>query len=271
MSKLSKLSQALKILLQKPYMINKVIDSEDVHKDAVLSISNNYQEGLPTIDFTEVLPNFNATINPYSFLDGGSMITDLALLKGMAKKYNDCTYFEIGTWRGESVANVAETAKECFTLNLSNERLREIGLREEYIAQQSFYSKNLNNVVHLKGDSATFDFSPYHGKCDVVFVDGDHHYEAVKRDTAIAFQLIKDKNSVIVWHDYAHNPEKTRWDVFRGILEGTPKNKRKQLYHVSNTMCALFTQKTYQMIDKSKLIIPTKKFEVQVKALEIKK
>lgn len=269
MSKLNKLIQAVKILVQKPYMINKVIDNEDVHQDEVLKIGSQFKEGIPTIDLIEVLPNFNETINPYSFLDGGSLLTDLALLKGLAKKYTDCTYFEIGTWRGESVANVAETAKQCFTLNLPDNRLREIGLREEYISQQSFYSKNLNNITHLKGDSANFDFSPYYGKCDVVFIDGDHHYDAVKRDTALAYQLLKDETSVIVWHDYAHTPETVRWDVFRGILEGTPQDKRKNLYHVSNTMCAIYSTTQYNELDKSKLIIPTKKFEVNLKALNL--
>jgi len=266
MSKLNKLSQAFKILLQKPYMINKVIDNEDVHQEAVLNISSNYSEGLPTVDLIEVLPNFKETINPYSFLDGGSLITDLALLKGLTKEYTGATYFEVGTWRGESVANVAPVAKECFTLNLPNERLKEIGLREEYISQQSFYSKGIENVVHLKGDSETFDFSPYYGKCDVVFIDGDHHYEAVKRDTSIAYKLLKDNSSVIVWHDYAHTPETVRWDVFRGILDGSPKEQRQHLYHVSNTMSALFSTKKYSPVDKTKLIIPTKKFEVNIEA-----
>lgn len=263
MSKLSKILKAFKILMQKPYMINKVLDNEELHKEAVLKLSDQYQNGIPTIDFIDVLPNFNETINPYSFLDGGSLITDLALLKGLAKKYTDCTYFEIGTWRGESVANVSPVAKECFTLNLSNERLKEIGLREEYISQQSFYSKELKNVTHLKGDSSTFDFRPYYGKCDVVFIDGDHHYDAVKRDTKIAFNLLKDENSVIVWHDYAHTPETVRWDVFRGIIEGTPEEKRKHLHHVSNTMCAIYTNQPYQHINKKQLIIPTKKFEIK--------
>lgn len=266
MSKLGKLLKAVKILAQKPYMINKVIDDENIHKDAVLNHFSEFSEGLPTIDIISLFPNFKTTINPYSFLDGGSLITDLALLKELVKKRPNCTYFEIGTWRGESVANVAADTKECFTLNLSNDRLKEIGLREEYISQQSFYSKNIENVAHLKGDSATFDFSPYHKKIDVVFIDGDHHYEAVKRDTAIAFNLLKDENSVIVWHDYAHTPETVRWDVFRGIIEGTPKEMRNKLVHVSNTMCSLFTNEKHPVLDKSRLIIPTKKFEVEITA-----
>ena len=63
MSKLNKLIQAVKILVQKPYMINKVIDNEYVHQDEVLKIGVQYKEGIPTIDLTEVLPNFNETIN----------------------------------------------------------------------------------------------------------------------------------------------------------------------------------------------------------------
>lgn len=43
-------------------------------------------EGLATVDFLEILPNFNDTITHYTVLSHGSMISDYALLKGLAKK-----------------------------------------------------------------------------------------------------------------------------------------------------------------------------------------
>ena len=65
-----------------------------------------------------------------------------------------------------------------------------------------------------------FDFSAYKGKMDFVFIDGDHHYESVLKDSATAFELLKDDHSIIAWHDYTNGPETIRWEVFHGILTG---------------------------------------------------
>ena len=230
MSKFNKLIKALRILIKQPYMINKVIDDESIHQEIITNKNPQLQKGFPVVDLIDILPNFDTTITPFSFLDGGSLITDLALLQGLTKQQTNCTYFEIGTWRGESVANVAPMAQKCFTLNLSNEMLSKLGYNEEYIAQQEFFSRNLKNVTHLKGNSMNFDFSPYYKKCNLVFVDGDHHYESVLNDTQIAFQLLKDENSIIVWHDYASSPGKIRWDILRGIYDGTPNDKKNKLF-----------------------------------------
>lgn len=269
MTKLQKLIKVTQLIIKKPYLLNHILNDDKEDQQKLVSNNPEYKNGLPTIEIIQLFPNFKETINPYSFLDGGSLVTDIALLKGLAKQKQNCIYFEIGTWRGESVTNVASVAEKCYTLNLSNEDLKEMGFQQKYLNQQGFYSNGLDNVTHLKGNSATFDFSPYYGKCDIVFVDGDHAYEAVKRDTEIAFKLLKDENSIIVWHDYAYNPETVRWDVFRGILEGSPKDKTKHLKHVSNTMCAIYNTKQFGVIEKSNLITPTKKFEVTIEAKTI--
>ena len=57
-------------------------------------------------------------------------------------------------------------------------------------------------IQQLVGDSASFDFSPYHGTVDLVFVDGSHAYPYVRNDTEVAFQLLKSEGGTIVWHDY---------------------------------------------------------------------
>jgi predicted O-methyltransferase YrrM len=56
-------------------------------------------------------------------------------------------------------------------------------------------------VKRLYGDSATFDYSPWHGKVDLFFIDGAHSYEYVKSDTLNALRCTRP-GSVIVWHDY---------------------------------------------------------------------
>ena len=56
-------------------------------------------------------------------------------------------------------------------------------------------------VNQLYGDSRTFDFCPFDGKVNFMFIDGDHSYETVKQDTAHALRMIAP-GGMIVWDDY---------------------------------------------------------------------
>lgn len=53
----------------------------------------------------------------------------------------------------------------------------------------------------LFGDSATFDYSPYHGRVDLFFIDGAHSYEYVASDTGNALRCCRP-GGIIAWHDY---------------------------------------------------------------------
>lgn len=87
-----------------------------------------------------------------------------------------------------------------------------------------------DQITQLYGNSIEFDFSPYHGKCDLVFVDGSHAFEYVLADTRNA-RLPARENGLIIWHDYGewpevalalnylHQTEKDLWNFFR--IEGT--------------------------------------------------
>ncbi len=215
-----------------------MLDEEDLHEKEVKSVLG-LKDGLKEIDFFQLWSEEKEEIQPFAFLDGGSLPTDLALLRILAKKIKAESYFEIGTWRGESVSNVAPLVKNCFTLNLSTEQMRIRGWAEDYIQLHGHYSKLHPNITHLHGDSREFDFTSYRGKMDLVFVDGDHHYDSVVKDTQTAFQLIRP-GGIIVWHDYGNSPENIRWNVAHAILEGCPKEKRKDLFAISNTLCATY-------------------------------
>ncbi len=269
MNKLFKLLKALGLILKQPSLLNILLDNSAVNKQEVIK-SYNLPQGLKTVDINHLLPNFNETVEPFSYLDGGSTPIDLALLKGLAKSKKECMYFEIGTWRGESVANVANVAKHCTTLNLPDEDMLKMGLNRGYVALHRFFSKDLKNVTHLQGNSKEFDFASLNQKFDLIFIDGDHHYESVKTDTTNAFKLLKDQESIIVWHDYGNNPTDIRWDVFRGIMDGTPKDKRSCLYRVSNTLCAIYLPGSVE----SKYIVPFSPpdnyFSISIKANSIR-
>ncbi|HOV10911.1 MAG TPA: class I SAM-dependent methyltransferase [Bacteroidales bacterium] len=241
MSKFSKAFKALRLIVHRPYLLNLINDDEEVKKNYV---TQKYRlgKGLPTADILNYMPD-EEDIFPYSFLEGSSLPTDFALLRSICRKNNVDDYLEIGTWRGESVANVAPLAKNCYTLNLPDEEMRKAGLDEAYIAMHRFFSKDLPNVTHLQANSMTFDFASLNKKFDLIFLDGDHHSEAVAHDTKMAFSLLKDENSVIVWHDYGLTTETPRYEVLTGILDGCPAECIQHLYHISNTLCAIYTRK----------------------------
>lgn len=269
MSKLSKLFKALSLILKQPSLLNKIMDDADVNKSEVIA-RYGLPDGLPVIDICELLPGFSETVDPFCYLDGGSMPIDLALLKGLAKQIPNCEYFEIGTWRGESAANVASVVAHCTTLNLPDAEMISMGLSKKYVDLHRFFSKDLANVTHLQANSQTFDFKSIGKQFDLLFIDGDHHYESVKNDTKAAFSLLKNENSIIVWHDYGHTPNDVRWDVLKGILDGTPENKRKYLYHVSNTLCAIYTTKPLHTYKQETIEVPTKKFKIEISAQNVK-
>jgi predicted O-methyltransferase YrrM len=266
MSKIGKLFRAIQLIAQQPALLNHVLDDNEVWKKYVVK-KYNLPDGLPMVQLHHLFPRFDVEIPVFAFLDGGSLPTDIALLMQFAANIPECNYFEIGTWRGESVVNVAHKAKHCTTLNLSDDEMQQIGMSEEYIALTAFFSKEKKNITHLRGNSKTYDFAGLNQKYDLIFIDGDHHYEMVKNDTARVFEYLVHEKSIVVWHDYAKNPESVRFEVLAGILDGIPKHFQKTLFHAANTITAVYSS---QSLQKGKLrypVSPKNYFEVRIKNL----
>ena len=131
MNKFKKIFLAIKLLSKKPSLINLIIGSDE-RWDGYLLKKHPKKTRLPIVSIEDIIPDFNETLHTFSFLGGGSLPTDIMLLKGLCAKTPNSNYFEIGTWRGESVVNVAETAKECFTLNLSKQEISDLGMSKKY-------------------------------------------------------------------------------------------------------------------------------------------
>ncbi len=239
MDKLRKSIQIFKSIIKNPRVLNLLLEDNEYWYGRILKKNKEYTP-FPLISLQDLDDDFLQTINPYSFMDGGSLITDLALLKILAKAKKDCTFFEIGTWRGESVANLSEDCSECFTMDLPDNEKQALGMSKEYIALHAILSKHLKNVTHIKANSFHYDFSSLNRKFDLIFIDGDHHYKAVVNDTKLVFQHLVHDNTVVVWHDYAYNPGKVRNEVFAAISDSVESTKHHHLYYVKNTLCAVY-------------------------------
>ncbi|MEJ7662347.1 MAG: class I SAM-dependent methyltransferase [Hymenobacter sp.] len=112
--------------------------------------------------------------------------TDLLLLRAWLRRVPGCRYFEIGTWRGERRQRGRRSRHRAHPQPERRE-MRALRLSERYIELHGHFSRPLPNVTHLHGNSRHLDLAGLNadaGPFDLVFIDGDHRYDAVRRDTA---------------------------------------------------------------------------------------
>ena len=263
MGKIRKAFRALWWIIQKPVLLNRVLSDEDSWKQYVKR-KYSIDSGLPVIGMESLTGDVTISVGPMTFLDGGSLPTDIMLLAGLAQDIPECRYFEIGTWRGESVATVSSRAKECFTLCLTDEQMRRMGMHEHTIRSHLLFSKQIPNVTHLRGDSRSFDFGSMERKFDLIFIDGDHHYDFVLQDTRKVFRHLAHENSVVVWHDYGFYPDRVRFEVMAAILDGAGPERAGKIYHVAHTLCAVYTGKSHPAEPAVFPVIPKEYYDLQI-------
>ena len=167
------------------------------------------------------------------------------LVAGYAPK----TIFEIGTYNGFTTLHMAvNSPDDCkiYTLDLppgydltkaqgnSYDDVLVMQLSQASIAKRFYKNHPLSHkVVELFGDSSAFDFSPYYGKIDLVFIDGNHSMEFIKKDSANAFKMLSD-NGLIIWHDFDYIIHKDVFNFLRALSKDDP------IYSVPNTRFAVF-------------------------------
>lgn len=271
MKKLHLIIPFFRILITKPSILLKAIYHAVIKYDRKVWVSAKFKmsNGLPEIDILDLFPNLHETVDPFSNLYGTSLPIDMAILKLFSKRFIDCDYLEIGAWRGESLANVAPLVRSCTSISLSDADMKKYGWGEQFTKLQRLFSHPFQNINHIEANSREFDFLKLKKKFDLIFIDGDHSFEGVKSDTENAFKLLKDESSIIIWHDYTANYEHIDWEVFAGILAGAPHGKMNKIYHISNSLCAIYLDsqiKSHRFIYPS---YPDKNFKMEIRGERI--
>lgn len=131
--------------------------------------------------------------------------------------------FEFGTFDGRTTLNLAANAAagaRVHTLDLPAEAAGATAAALEpddlqYVRKAEsgtrYRGSDLESAIEqLYGDSATFDYAPYVGAMDFVFVDASHAYDYVINDSLRAIELLGALGGTILWHDYARWPGVTR-------------------------------------------------------------
>lgn len=162
----------------------------------------------PTIDTTQV-----TLLHPLP-RPGGVRSEELVLLACLVRHLQPKRLVEIGTGEGRTTLNLALNAPpdaEIITLDLppdapspnpqqSGPDYRQLGISEPGVL---FRSHPLAHKIRLVlADSTRFDWSPYKGSVDFIFIDGAHDYESVLKDTENALSILRP-GGVILWHDYS--------------------------------------------------------------------
>lgn len=138
-------------------------------------------------------------------------IVSLCLLCSILKPK---TVFEVGTLHGYTAYHFALNSgadTTVYSLDLPKGEKIEPALRTTIVdaahigaafSEYCFSGKPEEQKVRLLfGDSARFDYTPYHDSVDLFFIDGAHSYEYVKSDTLHALRCCKP-GGVIAWHDF---------------------------------------------------------------------
>lgn len=170
---------------------------------------------IPEIDPASLIGNtVNLRLPAPETRDGNVSLLELIILAQLTRRRAPQNIFEIGTFDGRTTLTMAANAPEesiVRTLDLPSgevpRALQESGGDRKYIGKvktgERFFGKpEAKKIVQLFGDSATFDFSPYKGAVDFIFVDGAHEYRYILSDSKYALH-IRSPSGIIVWHDYS--------------------------------------------------------------------
>ena len=202
-------------------------------KQAAKTVENIDVNRITGIEKVEV----SLTVNSY----------DRAVLCAISRMLHPKTFFEIGTYLGDTTLAVARNnpGTQVYTLDLPSPEERKaaaLEMTDEYLFERwdrgsAFKGTPESARIHvLTGDSAAFDFSPYAGKIDMAFIDASHSYSYVKADTEAVLGMLSP-DGVILWHDYPAYPGIY---AYLNELGGMPGRK---IYHISNTGLAFSSRR----------------------------
>ncbi|VAX35695.1 hypothetical protein MNBD_UNCLBAC01-502 [hydrothermal vent metagenome] len=176
------------------------------------------------------------------------------VMSGLVAHLQPKTIFEIGTYNGFTTMHFAQNTPDetkIYTLDLppnfsltdtnetdltkySYDDLLVVKLSNENINNRAYHGTPAEKkITELFGSSLDYDFSPYHKKIDLIFIDGNHALKYVQSDTENAFKMLSP-NGVIIWHDFDYIIHR---DIFKYLNRLVKEHK---IYSIPNTRFALY-------------------------------
>ena len=173
---------------------------------------------LAQVSWPQVLKSRPIELAETAKSDGNVRLSELAILALAAREVvPGSEIIEIGTFDGRTALNLAINAPpgvSIATLDLPADQPSALAIEQSerrYVDKPAPGARlrscggpwrpYAERVVQLRGDSATFDWSPHVGRAGLVFVDGSHAYDYVRKDSETAMRLVRP-GGVVLWHDY---------------------------------------------------------------------
>jgi len=218
------------------------------------------EKKIPSVRLCDVFPPEleKGSIQLQNFLGhwGNVSVEEVCKIALIARFLKPKKVFEFGTYNGMTTLQIAlNTPAEAkvYTLDLppgiaNRTKFRLKGLdrlvSEEFRAKfhtglGSYFKGHpvAGKIIQLLGDSATFDYSPFYGQIDLIFIDGAHDYENKKSDSENALKMVAPKG-VILWHDaYAV----VNYEVTKYLIE---LSDRLSLFHLRGTSLVAYLNRT---------------------------
>jgi predicted O-methyltransferase YrrM len=200
---------------------------------------------LPKLPVSEVLSDpLCITLHNPAQKGGNVSFLELAVLVDMARSRKVEKVFEIGTFDGRTARNLAAAIPEMgrvYTLDLPAAMVDETAFKlargeDAFVKKPGSGSQfagtaEESKIEQLLCDSATFDFRPYTGMMDMVFIDGSHAYDYVWSDSTAALTLLKAEGGLIFWHDYGG-----AWPELTHALNQLAREPRlREMRHIEGT------------------------------------
>jgi hypothetical protein len=182
------------------------------------------RRAIPMVNLSDVLPveaeRGRVELEDFLGLWGNVSVEELCKICLSARWLRPHAIFEFGTYNGLTTAQLARNAPDArlYTLDIDptspEAATLEIGGIDRHLAQKAgvfdftvghkFAGTPLaSRIVQLWGDSARFDYRPYAGHMNLVFIDAAHTYDYVSSDTRNALALLDPtREGLIFWHDY---------------------------------------------------------------------
>jgi len=207
-----------------------------------------YPEHLPERLLHELFPGIDKSevcLRHY-FEDKALPYGEAYVLAAIAAYVQPSSIFEIGTFTGgATLLMVQHAGADCqaYTLDMPPaakslalpgvdlDPPEEDDLRIGELFRGTMFERQ---IMQLYGDSATFDFSPYKGKIDLVFVDGSHSHDYVVNDTRKALEILSPRGTII-WDDCS--------TIHPGVAEALDRfGARIPISRITNTRFATYTR-----------------------------
>jgi predicted O-methyltransferase YrrM len=171
---------------------------------------------VPEVEITDLVPDaVSLCLCEQSKTTANISFEELFVLVELLQISHPRACFEIGTFDGRTTLNMAANTPDdaiIYTLDLPREEVDKTKFSldpyERFAVMKETSGIRYRGTIwerkiqQLYGDSATFDFTPYNGEIDFVFIDGSHTYEYVLSDSRNALTLLRNGKGTILWHDY---------------------------------------------------------------------